>query len=61
MIAILIMKSGHPLSYLVLAIVMIVDGLTGLVKVFFKRFFHISFFRTLKTPLHDEMRRDLLK
>ncbi len=60
LIAILIMKSGHPLSYLVLAIVMIVDGLTGLVKVFFKRFFHISFFRTLKTPLHDEMRRDLL-
>lgn len=33
------MKTGHPISYILLAIVLIIDGGLGLVKIFLKRFF----------------------
>ncbi len=55
--AVLAMKSGHPFSFLVLCLVMILDGGSGLVKIFLKRFLKISVLKNTLTPLHDEVRR----
>lgn len=40
-IAVLAMKSGHPLIYILLALVLIIDGGLGLVKIFLLRFLKI--------------------
>lgn len=56
LIALFFMKSHHPLSYMILAIVLIIDGIVGLVKVFFKRFLKISVLKSIRTPIHDEFR-----
>lgn len=37
-IVIMILKSGHPLSYILLSAVLLVDGIAGLIKIFLKRF-----------------------
>lgn len=55
--AVLAMKSGHPFSFLLLCLVMILDGGSGMVKIFLKRFFKISVLKNTLTPLHDEVRR----
>lgn len=57
-IAVIAMKSGHPLSFLVLVLVMIIDGGLGLVKVFLLRFFKIKILKNTRTPIHDEMRKN---
>lgn len=57
-LAILAIKSGHPISYLLLCAVFIIDGLTGLVKVFLLRFLKIGILKNIRTPLHDEMRKN---
>ncbi|MDO5476675.1 MAG: phospho-N-acetylmuramoyl-pentapeptide-transferase [Eubacteriales bacterium] len=57
-IAILAMKSGHPLSYLLLSLVMIIDGCLGLAKIFLLRFLKIHILKTIRTPIHDEMRKN---
>lgn len=46
-LAVLALKSGHPFSFLLAALVFIVDGSLGILKISFKRFLHISI---LKTP-----------
>lgn len=56
-IALLAMKSGHPFAYLLLSLVMIIDGGIGLVKVFLKRFFKIWILKNTKTPIHDHLRK----
>ena len=56
-LAVLAMKSGHPLAFVPFCLVMILDGGLGLVKVFFLRFFHISFFKNTRMPLHDHFRK----
>jgi len=56
-IAIIAMKSQHPVLYLPLAIVLILDGGLGLVKVFLKRFLKISIFKNVRMPLHDQARK----
>ncbi len=56
--AVLAMKSGHPFSFLLLCLVMILDGGSGLVKIFLKRFLKISVLKNIRTPLHDEVRRN---
>ena len=58
LLAILAMKTQHPLCYLLLCGVFIADGLTGLVKIFFLRFFKIHFFKNTRTPLHDHVRKN---
>ncbi len=58
LLALLAMKSGHPLCYLLVCAVFILDGITGLVKIFLKRFFKISILKTIRTPLHDEVRKN---
>ncbi len=55
--AVLAMKSGHPFSFLVLCLVMILDGGSGMVKIFLKRFFNILVLKNTITPLHDDVRR----
>lgn len=57
-IAILAMKSGHPFSFLVLVLMMIIDGGLGLIKIFLLRFFKIRILANTRTPIHDEMRKN---
>ena len=57
-IAILSMKSGHPVIFLVLAFMLIVDGGLGLAKVFLLRFFKIHILKNTLTPIHDHVRKN---
>ncbi len=47
LVALLAMKSQHPFSYLLLCAVFLLDGITGLVKIFLKRFFKISILKNI--------------
>jgi phospho-N-acetylmuramoyl-pentapeptide-transferase len=57
-LAVVAMKSGHPFAYILLALVIIVDGGIGLVKIFLKRFLKISILKNTLTPLHDHVRKN---
>lgn len=57
-IAILAMKSGHPLLYILLALMLIIDGGLGLVKVFLLRFLKIHILKNTLTPIHDHVRKN---
>jgi phospho-N-acetylmuramoyl-pentapeptide-transferase len=57
-IAIAILKTNSPLLYIPFAIVMILDGGLGLVKVFLLRFFKIRMLTKIRTPLHDQARKN---
>ena len=50
-IAVIAIKSQHPVIYLLLAGVLIIDGGLGLVKVFLKRFLKISILKNTRTPI----------
>ena len=57
-IAIVAMKSGHPFMFIPLALIMILDGGLGLVKVSFIRYLKLkNFMANVKTPLHDNVRK----
>ena len=56
-LAVLALKSGHPFSFLLAALVFIVDGSLGILKICFKRFLHISILKHTLTPLHDHVRK----
>lgn len=56
-LAVIAMKSGQPLLYLLLAAVLIVDGGIGLVKIFLLRFLKIAILKNTRTPLHDHARK----
>ena len=58
LIVLLILKSAHPMSYLLLSAVLIVDGIAGLIKIFLKRFLKIEVLKNVRTPIHDEMRKN---
>lgn len=57
-IAIAILKTGSPLLYIPVAIVLIVDGGLGLIKVSFLRFFKIRILKNVRTPIHDHVRKN---
>lgn len=57
LIVLLVLKSSHPLSYLLLSAVLLVDGIAGLIKIFLKRFLKIEVLKHVRTPIHDEMRK----
>lgn len=57
-IAVIAMKTGQPLIYILLAIVLIFDGGLGLIKVSLKRFLKISILVNTRTPLHDHARKN---
>lgn len=56
-ISIAILKTGRPLLYIPVAIVLILDGGLGLIKVSIIRFLKIKVFTNLTTPLHDHVRK----
>lgn len=56
-IAIAVLKSGSPFLYIPAALVLILDGGLGLVKVFLLRFFKIRILKNIRTPLHDHVRK----
>jgi phospho-N-acetylmuramoyl-pentapeptide-transferase len=57
-LAVIAMKTGHPFAYILLSLVVIIDGGIGLVKIFLKRFFKISILTNTLTPLHDHVRKN---
>ena len=57
-LAVLALKSSHPFSFLLAALVFIVDGSLGILKISLKRFLHISILKNTRTPLHDHVRKN---
>ena len=58
-IAILALKTGSPLLFIPAALVFILDGGLGLVKVALLRFLKIKILKNIRTPLHDHVRKNL--
>ncbi|MCR5100719.1 MAG: phospho-N-acetylmuramoyl-pentapeptide-transferase [Butyrivibrio sp.] len=58
-IAIAALESGSPLLYIPLSIVLILDGGLGLVKVSLIRLFKIYILKNIRTPLHDQTRKNM--
>ena len=56
-ISIAILKTGSPLLYIPAALVLILDGGLGLLKVFLLRFLKIRILKNVRTPLHDQVRK----
>lgn len=57
LIAITALMSGAPLIYLLFALVLMVDGGIGLIKVSLLRFLKIRILKNVRTPLHDHVRK----
>ncbi|MCR5769965.1 MAG: phospho-N-acetylmuramoyl-pentapeptide-transferase [Butyrivibrio sp.] len=58
-IAITALKSGAPFLYLLLSLVLILDGGLGLLKVALLRFCKIHILKNTRTPLHDHVRKNI--
>lgn len=56
-ISIAILKTGCPFLYIPVALVLILDGGLGLLKVSFIRFLKIHILKNVRTPLHDHVRK----
>jgi len=56
-ISIAILKTGCPFLYIPVALVLILDGGLGLLKVALKRFLKICILTRVRTPLHDHVRK----
>lgn len=56
-ISIAILKSNCPLLYIPLALVLILDGGLGLLKVSLLRFLKIHIFKNVRLPFHDHVRK----
>ncbi len=56
-LAIVAIKSGAPIMFIPFALVLILDGGLGLVKVFLLRFLKIHILKNTTTPLHDHVRK----
>jgi phospho-N-acetylmuramoyl-pentapeptide-transferase len=59
LIGLLVVATGNPLFLLLAALVIVVNGATGLVKIALKRFFGLPFFPNIRFPLHDHARKEL--
>ena len=57
-ISIAILKTGSPLLYIPVALVLMLDGGLGLVKVSLIRLFKIHIMKNIRTPLHDHVRKN---
>lgn len=57
-IAIAFLKLYHPLLYIPVALMLIIDGGLGLFKVSCMRFLHIKPLKNIRTPIHDHMRKN---
>jgi phospho-N-acetylmuramoyl-pentapeptide-transferase len=58
-IATCILKTQSPLLFFPLAFVLILDGIPGLIKIFFLRFFKVKLLKNTRTPIHDHVRKNL--
>lgn len=58
-ISMAILKTGHPLLYIPVALVLIIDGGLGLVKVLLIRILKIHILKNVRTPIHDHVRKNL--
>ncbi len=56
-ISIAILKTGSPFLYIPIALVLILDGGLGLLKVSLIRFCKIHILNKVRTPLHDHVRK----
>lgn len=56
-ISIAILKTGSPFLYIPVALVLILDGGLGLLKVSLLRFCKIHILKNVRTPLHDHVRK----
>lgn len=56
-ISIAILKSGCPFLYIPVALVLMLDGGLGLIKVALLRFCKIHIMKNIRTPLHDHVRK----
>lgn len=57
-IAFTFLKLHHPLLYIPLALMLILDGGLGLFKVSFMRVFKVNPLKNVRTPIHDHMRKN---
>ncbi len=57
LIAITALKSKAPFLFIIFALVLILDGGLGLIKLSLKRFLKISIMKNIRTPLHDQARK----
>lgn len=55
-IGLCVMLSGNPFMIFATSTIIFINGGMGLMKVFLKRFFHISIFTGIRFPLHDHVR-----
>ncbi|MBQ7428142.1 MAG: phospho-N-acetylmuramoyl-pentapeptide-transferase [Butyrivibrio sp.] len=58
-VAITALKSGAPFLYILLSLVLLLDGGLGLLKVALIRFCKIHILKNTRTPLHDHVRKDV--
>ena len=58
-IAVMALKSGYVLLYIPFALILILDGGLGLVKVALLRFLKIRILKNTRTPLHDHVRKNI--
>ena len=56
-ISIAILKTGSPFLYIPVALVLILDGGLGILKVSLIRFCKIHILKNVRTPLHDHVRK----
>lgn len=56
-ISIAILETGSPVLYIPVAVVLILDGGLGLLKVALLRFLKIRILKNTRTPLHDHVRK----
>lgn len=56
-ISLAILKTGHPFLYILVALVLLMDGGLGLVKVALIRFCKVHILTHVRTPLHDHVRK----
>ena len=52
----LVLASGNPFLIFVVALVVLLNGATGLIKIALLRFFRIGIFSEIRYPLHDHVR-----
>lgn len=58
-LAVMFLKTSAPLAFIPLAIVIILDGGLGLLKLSFRRFLKMkNFMEGIRTPLHDHARKN---
>ncbi len=59
MIAVAVIRTGSLFAYAVVAIVLILDGGLGLLKVSLIKAFKIHILKNIRTPLHDQVRKNM--